>query len=197
MRPDLDIVAGMVGRGASVLDLGCGDGVLLEHLIERQECQGLGVEIDEDGFHGCIARGVPVTHGDLEQELPQIDDGAFDVAVLSLTLQSVSRPDVVLDEMSRVAGLIIVSLPNLGYWRRRARLGFRGRVPLTGDPNEKWYDSEKIHACTIADFEDLAQLLGLRTSRRVVIDGQGRKAPRVKSGMANLLAEGAVYLLER
>jgi methionine biosynthesis protein MetW len=195
VRPDLDIVARLVGDRVNVLDLGCGDGALLEHLIEQQGCQGLGVELDDDDFHGCIARGVPVTHGDLEIELPQIEDAAFDVAVLSLTLQSTSRPDHVLSEMNRVADRMVVSLPNIGHWRRRARLALRGRVPDSGASHENWYDTEKVHACTIADFEELVSHLGLRIRQRVVIDGRGRSVPWITSRLANLLAEGAVYVL--
>lgn len=195
MRPDLDIVAELVGNGVNVLDLGCGDGALLEHLIEYQDCQGLGVELDDDDFHGCIARGVPVTHGDLEDELPRFADNAFDVTVLSLTLQSTSRPVEVLNEMNRVADLMVVSLPNVGHWRRRAKLALRGRVPSVDASDEKWYETEKVHACSILDFEELVSHLGLKIRKRVLIDAEGRSAAWIKSRMANLLAEGAVYVL--
>lgn len=195
MRPDLDIVAAMVGSDRHVVDLGCGDGALLEHLITKQGCSGMGVELDDDGFHGCISRGVPVTHGDLEAELPEIEDGAFDVAVLSLTLQSVARPDVVLEEMKRVAGTIVISIPNLGHLRHRTKLALRGRAPITGAANERWYNSQKVHACTIADFEDLVRVSALTIRQRVVIDADGRKATWAKSRAANLLAEGAVFSL--
>lgn len=195
MRPDLDIVAGMVGQGVRVLDLGCGDGALLEHLIRQQGCEGLGVEREDDDFHGCISRGVPVTHGDLEGELPLIEAGAFDVAVLSLTLQAVSRPDRVLTEMKRVAGRLVVSLPNFGHWRLRAKLALRGRMPVSDTLSNHWYDTPNIHLCTISDFEDLVRDLGLRIERRVLIDAGGRRAPWVTRHAPNLLAERAVYSL--
>lgn len=195
MRPDLDIAAQMVGRSVRVLDLGCGDGALLEHLIERQQCSGLGVELDSDDFHGCIARGVPVTHGDLEREIELIEDGAFDVAVLSLTLQAVRRPDHVLSEMQRVAGRMVVSFQNFGHLRLRARLALGGRAPASDAPEHRWYDTPKIHPCTIADFEQLAAELGLVVKSRVVTGRRGRTLSPLAAQLPNLLAAEAVYSL--
>jgi len=197
MRPDLDIVARMVGNEASVLDLGCGDGALLEALISRQGCTGLGVERETEDFHACIARGVPVTQGDLEAELPRIDSGAFDVAVLSLTLQAVRHPDHVLTEMKRVAGRQIVSLPNFGQWRLRAGLLLRGRMPSSRVLPYQWFDTPNIHLCTLLDFESLVAELGIEIAQRVLIGEDARPAARTDRLAPNLLASGAVYLLER
>lgn len=195
MRPDLDIVAGLVGSGQRVLDLGCGDGALLENLINERDCSGLGVERELDDFHACIARGVPVTQGDLEEELPRIGAGDFDVAVLSLTLQAVRRPDHVLIEMKRVASRLVVSLPNFAHWRLRATLALRGRMPVTDTLPYQWYDTPNIHLCTIGDFERLASELGLGIERRILIDASGHKAPGITRRAPNLLAERAVYSL--
>lgn len=195
MRPDLDIVAELIGEGARVLDLGCGDGALLEHLIKRQGCSGLGVELEDDGFHGCIARGVPVTHGDLETELPLIEDGAFDVAVLSLTLQAIQRPDLVLGQMQRVAGIAIVSFRNYGHWRLRATLALRGRSPVVDAPTNRWYDTPRIHACTIADFEELATDLNLTIKQRIVTKENGHRSGPLTRHLPNLLAREAIYQL--
>ena len=184
MRPDLDIVAEMVGSGVRVLDLGCGDGALLEHLINRQGCEAHGVEIDAEKFHACIARGVPVSQGDLEEE------------VLSLTLQATRHPDRVLEGMRRVAPRRIVSLPNFGHWRLRFDLSTRGRMPVTRILPYTWYDSPNIHLCTLLDFEDLVALTGMRIARRVLLDELGRPARSLSWLRPNLLAVGAVYLLE-
>ena len=196
MRPDLDIVAGMVGEGQRVLDLGCGDGVLLEHLIRQRGCTGHGVERDADRFHECIARGVPVTQGDLEAELDRTPAGAFDCAVLSLTLQATRHPDRVLEGMRRVAPRRIVSLPNFGHWRLRADLACRGRMPVTRILPHTWYESPNIHLCTIADFEDLVAQVGMRIARRTLLDDLGRASSGAARLRPNLLAVGAVYLLE-
>jgi methionine biosynthesis protein MetW len=196
VRPDLDVVARLVGHGARVLDLGCGDGALLEHLIARQGCDGFGVERDVERFHACIARGVPVTHGDLEAELPRIEAGTFDCAVLSLTLQATRRPVEVLRELRRVARRGVVSLPNFAHWRVRADLVRTGRMPVTPSLPYQWHDTPNIHLCTLRDFEATVAELGIRVGRRVLLDEHGRPAPAWTRGAANLLAVGAVYVLE-
>lgn len=195
MRPDLDIVADLVGEQQRVLDLGCGDGALLENLIGSRGCTGLGVERELEDFHACIARGVPVTQGDLEEELPRFGAGDFDVAVLSLTLQAVRRPDRVLTEMKRIAPRLVVSLPNFAHWRMRTTLAFRGRMPVTDALPYQWYDTPNIHLCTIGDFEDLTRELGLEIDRRVLINATGRRVRGPAHRAPNLLAERAVYSL--
>lgn len=196
MRPDLDIVAGLVGTGARVLDLGCGDGALLEHLITRQGCAGHGIERSAEGFHACIARGVPVSQGDLEEELRRFDDASFDVAVLSLTLQATSHPASVLAEMLRVAPRGVVSLPNFGHWRLRTSLLLRGRMPSSRALPYAWHDTPNVHLCTLRDFEELVAETGSRTTRRVLLDEDGRalRGP-CPSAAANLRAAGAAYAL--
>ncbi|MCB0870888.1 MAG: methionine biosynthesis protein MetW [Solirubrobacterales bacterium] len=196
MRPDLDIVASLVCSGQRVLDLGCGDGALLENLINERECSGLGVERELDDFHACISRGVPVTQGDLEAELPRFSEGEFDVAVLSLTLQAVRHPDRVLTEMKRVAARLVVSLPNFAHWRLRATLTVRGRMPVTDSLPYQWFDTPNIHLCTIRDFESLARDLGLGIDRRILIDATGNRVGGLANRAPNLLAERAVYSLE-
>lgn len=195
MRPDLDIVAALIGRDARVLDLGCGNGALLEALIEKQSCRGLGVENDLEDFHECVARGVPVTHGDLQEELRRTPDASFDWAVLSLTLQAVERPDEVLAGMKRVASRLIVSLPNFGHWRLRRDLLFRGRMPVTPTLPYQWYDTPNIHLCTLRDFEKLATELGLKADRMIPVGADGRRTGRHTRLAPNLLAERAVYSL--
>jgi methionine biosynthesis protein MetW len=196
VRPDLDIVAAMIDPGSRVLDLGCGDGALLETLIHEKDCSVLGIERDSDDFHACIARGVPVTQGDLEKELGEIESGAFDWAVLSLTLQAVRHPDRVLAGMKRVAPRQIVSLPNFGHWRLRAGLALRGRMPVTPVLPYQWYDTPNIHLCTLRDFEDMAAETGLSVERRVLVGTDGDAEGGLPAIAPNLLATGAVYSLK-
>ena len=195
MRPDLAIVAGLVGENSRVLDLGCGDGELLETLIRDRGCSGLGVEKDTEQFPACISRGVPVTNGDLEEELVTTDEDSFDCSVLSLTLQAVRHPDRVLEEMRRVASRQVVSLPNFAYWRVRTSLLLRGRMPVTGTLPYQWYDTPNIHLCTLADFEALIAETGLTIEKRVLLEDTGRPAGRHARLAPNLLAVGAAYLL--
>jgi methionine biosynthesis protein MetW len=196
MRPDLGVVAAMVPPGSRVLDLGCGDGALLEHLIRDRGCEGYGVEISDEGFHACVARGVPVMHGDIDRGLAEVEDGAFDVVVLSQTLQATHRPAFVLSELRRVGRSGIVSFPNLGHWRLRAQLAFRGRMPVSEALPHAWHETPNIHLCTLADFEVLAAAEGRRIVRRVLLGRNGRASARWVSARANLLAAGAVYELQ-
>lgn len=196
MRPDLDVVAALVGRDRRVLDLGCGDGALLEELIERRGCTGVGVERSDEGFHACIARGVPVTHGDLQEELARTATGAFDCAVLSLTLQATREPIEVLSEMRRVAPRRVVSLPNFAHWRVRLDLARTGRMPVNEALPYQWHDTPNIHLCTLRDFEATVAEIGMRIGRRVLLDAAGGRAPSATRLAPNLLAARVVYVLE-
>jgi len=195
MRPDLHVVAGLVPAGSRVLDLGCGDGDLLDHLIHRHGCAGQGVEASPEALHACVVRGIPVVQADIDRGLPDFEDGAFDVVVLSQTLQAVHRPVLVLREMMRVGRLGVVSFPNFGHWRIRAQLALRGRMPVSRTLPYPWYETPNIHLCTIRDFEELLAREGLTAMRRRLLDDAGGPAPPRAARRPNLLAAGAAYLL--
>lgn len=197
MRPDLDIVSDLVPRGSRVLDLGCGDGALLEHLMHDRGCGGYGVEISHEGVRACIARGVPVMEGDIDAGLAEVEDDAFDVVILSLTLQATRRPTVVIDEMMRVGRVGIVSFPNFAHWPLRLQLALRGRMPKSRFLPYEWYDTPNIHLCTVADFEDLAARRSLSVARRIVLGPDGRRASGRAERVANVFAAGVVYVLHR
>ena len=187
----------MVPAGVRVLDLGCGDGALLEHLIRIKGCDGHGLEIAADGFHACIDRGVPVVQADIDDGLDDFGSDSFDVVVLSQTLQATRRPAAVLQDMLRIAPAGIVSFPNFGHWRIRARLATRGRMPSSRLLPYAWHETPNIHLCTIRDFEDLAAAEGLAITARVPLGASGGRAPRRVERRPNLLAAGAVYRLAR
>jgi len=193
VRPDLDVVASMVPTGSRVLDLGCGDGALLAHLARQRDCRVQGVEVDSEAFHECIARGVPVMHADIDQGLPAFEDHAFDVAVLSQTLQATHRPALVLSELTRLARQGIVSFPNFGHVGNRARLAIHGRMPTSGVLPHPWYETPNIHLCTIADFEALCRDRRVGLLERRLLDSRGRPLGRWSARAPNLLASGAVY----
>lgn len=197
MRPDLRVVAGMIPEGSRVLDLGCGAGDLLVELIERRGCRGQGVEVSTEAFHACVARGIPVVQADIDAGLPDFEDGAFDVVVLSQTLQATRRPVPVLREMMRVGRVGIVSFPNFGHWRVRLDLGVRGRMPVSATLPYRWSETPNIHLCTIRDFEELAATEGLRVAERALLASDGRAAAAAVERRPNLLAAGAAYLLTR
>lgn len=197
MRPDLDVVAGLVPPGSRVLDLGCGDGTLLEHLIRDRGCDGMGVEIRADDVLACIERGVPVIESDIDEGLADFGDGAFDLVVLSQTLQATRHPLEVLREVMRVGREGIVSIPNFGHWRLRADLVFRGRMPASPALPHAWYDTPNIHLATIADLERLLAGERIAVRRRVLLSLEGRPLRGPAAAWPNLIAAGAAYALAR
>ncbi|GAB0056500.1 hypothetical protein SIID45300_00808 [Candidatus Magnetaquicoccaceae bacterium FCR-1] len=207
LRIDQAVIADLVSEGARVLDLGCGDGLLLEHLIRRKHAQGFGVEISHEGVHACIARGLPVYQGDIDQGLNDHHDDSFDYVILSHTLQAVHRPEYVLKEMLRVGKKIIVSFPNFGYWRVRLGLLLAGRMPRTRMLPYRWHNTPYIHLCTILDFEDLCAELDINILKRLPLASGKHPVRRtiqnplsqwmLPGATANWLAPVAVYLLER
>ena len=183
-----------VNAGSRVLDLGCGDGRLLDALRTRMDCRVLGIELDPAGFNSAVGRGLSVLRLNLDEGLPDLPDDGFDTAVLSLTLQQVARPQRVLAEMLRVAPRAIVVVPNFGHWRVRAQLLLGGRAPVTSVLPHAWYETPNRHVMTMRDFRELAASLGLRVVREVPIR-RGRAAGTLLA--PNLRADSALFVLER
>jgi methionine biosynthesis protein MetW len=200
MRPDLDVVAGLVPPGSRVLDLGCGDGALLAHLAATKGCSGTGVERDGAAFLAALRRGVSVLDLDLDappgrRGLGELADDSYDVAVLSQTLQATLRPVRVLRHLVRLAPAAVVSVPNFGLWRHRCRLLVRGRMPMSAELPYPWYETPNIHLSTLPDLQALFDDVGLVVRERVLLDERHR--PRPHDRLANLLSANAVYLLAR
>lgn len=193
LRPELALLADLIPDGSRVLDLGCGSGTLLAHLISEGGCRGTGVEIDPGAVLAAIGRGVPVVELDIDTQLDDFADDSYDVVVLSRTIQTIRRPRQVLQQMARIGDTLIVSVPNFGQLGNRLRL-LRGRMPMSRDLPHAWYDTPNLRFTTLVDLEGLFSAVGLRTERRIVLNSAG--AP-VRSGqrMANLLGAAAVYVL--
>ena len=196
MRADLDVIASLIPPGARVLDLGCGDGQLLEELMRRGN-DVLGVEIADDDVMACMGRGVPVLPDDIDDGLEDLADDSFDIVVMSLTLQAVHHPALVLREMHRVARRSIVSFPNFAHWRLRAQLAASGRMPVSPLLPYSWYETPNIRLCSITDFEALAHAEGFRVERRILLDDGGHPQHGLTGRVPNLPAPGPVYLLSR
>lgn len=196
MRADLGVIASLVPTGARVLDLGCGDGLLLEELASRG-ADGLGIEISDDGVLACLRRGVPVLQADIDGGLDDLEDDSFDIVVLSLAIQAVHHPEFVLREMARVARRSIVSFPNFAHWRLRTQLAITGRMPVSPLLPYTWYETPNIRLCSIADFEQLAGAEGFHVEQRILLDEDRHPAGGITGRAPNLLAAGAIYLLTR
>lgn len=197
LRPDLEAVASLIAPRSRVLDLGCGPGTLLRHLIDERGCSGTGVEIDPDMVLAAVGAGVPVIGLDIDRELPQLADQSFDVAILSRTLQTVHRPAEVLAQMARISRRLVVSMPNFGLWRHRLRL-LRGHMPESRELPFSWHDTPNLHHATLVDLERFFAEQGLQIEHRLPLTESGRRLQVAGRGIdrtANLLAGNAVYVL--
>ncbi|MFL7903648.1 methionine biosynthesis protein MetW [Azospirillum argentinense] len=197
IRTDLKLIAEMVEPGSRVLDVGCGDGALLAFLSRQKGVDGRGIELSMDGVHQCVAQGLSVIQGDAETDLKDYPPGAFDYVILSQTLQAMREPRTVLETMTRIGRRAIVSVPNFGYWRIRVQLLLTGRMPVTEKLGYQWWETPNIHFCTIKDFVVLAEEMGIRIERCMIVDRAGRVTGHAHSGLANLLGEQGVFLLRR
>jgi methionine biosynthesis protein MetW len=197
-RVDLLVIAEMVSANARVLDIGCGDGTLLRILAEKQGVDGRGIELSQAGVNSCVAQGLSVIQGDADTDLVHYPDLAFDYAILSQTIQATYSPRHVLEQLLRIGRRAVVSFPNFGHWRVRAKLLFGGRMPETDNLPDRWYNTPNIHLCTIKDFLALCEDIGARVERAVTLNAYGRKLGVSMPGFAqNLFGEQAVFLLSR
>ena len=195
-RPDLAIIADWIKPESRVLDLGCGDGSLMHHLQQTKKVNGYGVDIADSDITQCIQSGINVIQIDMNEGLSEFDNNSFDHVVLSLTLQSMHRPDLLLKEMMRVGTEGIVTFPNFGHWKSRLNLALGGRMPLTRSLPNEWYDTPNIHLCTLKDFEQLCHKLGFTIMERQAVDHSHKSRLRVKL-FPNLLGEIALYRFQR
>ncbi|MBX3442050.1 MAG: methionine biosynthesis protein MetW [Planctomyces sp.] len=188
------LLMSQIEPGSRVLDLGCGDGRLLARLRDEHRCSVLGVERDQDLIVAGIERGLPILRADLNVDMLDVPDRCFDYAVLSQTLQQVSRPRAVLEEIFRVAHRALVVVPNFGHWKVRLQVAIGGRAPVTDALPYEWYESPNVHFLTMRDFRELAARGNFRIVKELPMIG-GRAVDRAWG--ANLRAHSALYVLER
>ena len=197
-RIDLMLIASLVERGTRVLDIGCGNGELMELLVAERDVDARGLELSQKGVNACVSRGLAVVQGNADTDLSYYPDQGFDTVILSQTLQATRRPKEVLQEMSRIGSKLIVSIPNFGHWPIRLALALRGRMPETQALSATWYETANIHLCSMLDLTDLCDELSLRVETCLTVtNGKVLHSTGRPSALQNLMAELVVFELTR
>jgi methionine biosynthesis protein MetW len=196
LRTDLDIIQAWIASDSRVLDLGCGDGTLLQSLRDNKQVNGYGLEIDSAQITTCISKGLNVIDQNLDQGLANFSDHSFDTVVMTQALQTMHAPDQVLQEMLRVGEECIVTFPNFGHWKARWHLAVSGRMPVSDLLPYQWYDTPNIHFCTFKDFEVLCRELNIHIIRRQVV-AETAVGRLLKDVRPNLFGDTAIYHLRK
>ena len=192
LRSDLRVIAELVPAQSRLLDLGCGDGELLEFLIEQKNARGSGIELSEEGVLACVRRGISVRQGNISEGLADYPDGSLDVVILSQTLPFLNNPSDIISEMLRVGHCAIISFPNWGYWRCRLEYLLTGRVPHYPSFEQRWNGEKRWQWFTLSDFEDMVDSTGVRIENRAYLAGNERI-----ERSASWRAQTAVYALTK
>jgi methionine biosynthesis protein MetW len=196
MKNEFKIRANLLPPQSRVLDVGCGDGTLIEALIKEKSIDARGIELGENNVKACISKGLSVIEGNAETELNQFPDKAFDFVILSQTLQAFYQPENVLEQLLRIGNRVIISIPNFGYWKIRAKLLFFGKMPITKSLPYSWYNTPNLHMCSIKDFYHFCELKKIKIEKVVGINGEKISSIyRINLELKNLLSEVGIFLV--
>ena len=196
LKPNYDIVSKMIAPNSSVLDLGCGDGILLKELIDGKNVNGLGIEIDQNSVIKALEKGLQIIQGNIDEGLNDFEDKQWDFVVLNQTLQSTIKPEFVVDEMLRIGKKVIVSFPNFAYWRVRFYLFFNGKMPKSKFLPFEWYNTPNIHLLTINDFFEFCQKRNIKIEKAIYCTN-GRRRKSIFRAISNFFSEEAIFLISR
>lgn len=198
MRFDLQIIASWIEPGAKVLDLGCGEGNLLYYLNEEKSIHGTGIESREDKVAQCIASGLSVLQGDINTEVVDYPDHAFDYVILSQTLQQVYEPETLIAELLRIGKQVIVSFPNFAHWRNRLHLLLAGKAPVSKQLPFEWYNTPNIRVITINDFYRFARKMGIKIEKEAAINSDHHDdTGNMVTLLPNLRASYGIFLISK
>lgn len=198
MKPEFKIISNLINTGSHVLDVGCGDGILMEFLIKEKKVNVRGIEISKSKVQNCIAKGLTIIEGNAEKDLEQFPDKSFDYVVLSQTLQAFLNPEKVIDELLRIGKQAIVTIPNFGYWKIRLHLLLQGTMPVTRTLPDEWYNTPNIHLCTIKDFFFFSKTKNFKLSKSIAL--KSNKPSIIKESnlnIKNLTSNLGIFLIER
>jgi len=198
MKQEFQIISDLIEKNTRVLDVGCGDGTLMEYLKHNKEIDIRGIEISKDNVQKCLSKGLAVIEGDAEKDLLQFPDSSFDFVILSQTLQAFLSPEIVIKELIRVGKKAIVTIPNFGFWKVRLHLLFKGTMPVTKNLPNEWYNTPNLHMCTIKDFYNFCENREIKLDKSLALQNE-----RISSinefnlNVKNLSAELGIFLIER
>ena len=197
LRKDLNLIANLIEDNSKIIDIGCGDGELLDFLSKNKNARIQGLEIDQKKVNKCVAKGLSVIQGDADKDLSLYPEKSFEYVILSQTIQATLEPKKILSELTRIGEKAIISIPNFGFWKVRLDLLFKGKMPITRKLNSTWFDTDNIHLCTILDFLELCDQLNLTVKQTVTITSKKQKKftgkPSIKE---NIFAEEAIFLIQ-
>ena len=198
IRVDLQLIADMIPPRSRVLDVGCGDGALLDYLVHAKRVDGRGIELSQAGVNACVSLGLSVIQGDADQDLAEYPAAAFDYVILSQTLHATRDPRGVLEQLVRIGQRAIVSFPNSGLWLNRLRFLWLGQVRVIDWGAADWYETVNIHRCSISDFLRLCEADGIAIEQGMILDAHGRpRGLRATGWLANLLGAQGLFVLRR
>jgi len=198
MKPEFKIIANLIETNMRVLDVGCGDGTLMEFLKNNKKIDIRGIEISKNNVQQCIGKGLTVIEGDAEKDLSQFPDGSFDFVILSQTLQAFLNPEKVISELLRVGKKAIVTIPNFGYWKVRLHLLIKGTMPVTRTLPDEWYNTPNLHMCTIKDFFNFCENRKINLYKSIAL--QNLKSSRITNTnltLKNLTSVLGIFLIEK
>ena len=198
MKQEFQIISDLIEKNTRVLDVGCGDGTLMEYLKHNKEIDIRGIEIPKDNVQKCLSKGLAVIEGDAEKDLLQFPDSSFDFVILSQTLQAFLSPEIVIKELLRVGKKAIVTIPNFGFWKVRLHLLFKGTMPVTKNLPNEWYNTPNLHMCTIKDFYNFCENREIKLDKSLAL--QNEKISSINEfnlNVKNLSAELGIFLIER
>jgi methionine biosynthesis protein MetW len=198
MKQEFKIISDFIEKNTRVLDVGCGDGILMEYLQSNKEINIRGIEISKNNCQKCVGKGLTVIEGDAEKDLSQFPDSSFDFVILSQTLQAFLNPEIVIQELLRVGKKAIVTVPNFGFWKVRLHLLIKGTMPITKNLPDEWYNTPNLHMCTIKDFYNFCDDRKIKLDKAFALHNEKTSSiNEINLNIKNLSAELGIFLIEK
>lgn len=198
MKQEFKIISNLIDKNTRVLDVGCGDGTLMEYLKDSRKIDIRGIEISKNNVQKCLSKGLTVIEGDAEKDLLQFPDSSFDFVILSQTLQAFLTPEIVIKELLRVGKKAVVTIPNFGFWKIRLHLLLKGTMPITKNLPDEWYNTPNLHMCTLKDFYNFCENRNIKLDQSIALKNEKiSTVNKLNLNIKNLSAELGIFLIER